>query len=158
MSFNKYILDISALQRNAIKIKNGINGAMLCGVIKADAYAHNVNVIAKNLVDFCDYFAVANATEAINLRDKGITNEILVLGIVPVSDVKYCIINNICITLSSFQQLNAIIKKIKELNIREEYQLKIHLKANTGLNRLGFNNTTDFKKAISIIDTYPQLK
>ena len=153
MSFNKYIIDCGALRYNATKIKDEIGeDVKLCGVIKADAYGHGSVTIANKIKDVCDFFAVACIKEAIELRDRNILNSIIVLGIVPLSDIKYCVFNNISINISSITQLNSVIKKLKELNLPNDVKLKIHLKINSGLNRLGFSKINDFKKALKIID------
>ena len=152
MSFNKYIIDCGALRYNANKIKDEIGeNVKLCGVIKADAYGHGSVTIANKLKDICNFFAVECINEAIELRDRNILNSIIVLGIVPLSDIKYCVFNNISINISSITQLNSVIKKLKELNLTND-KLKIHLKINSGLNRLGFSKINDFKKALKIID------
>lgn len=159
MGFNKFVLDKDALTFNVSKIKSMIGkDVKLCGVVKAEAYGHGGVIVANEIKDKCDFFAVACLKEAMELRDRGIDNNIIILGIIPISDVKYCIFNNISITLSSLTQLYGIINKLKELNLNEQDYLKIHIKINTGLNRIGFNKISDFLKAIDLIDENKNIK
>lgn len=159
MGFNKFVLDKDALTFNVAKIKSMIGkDVKLCGVVKAESYGHGGVVVANEIKDKCDFFAVACLKEAMELRDRGIGNNIIILGIIPISDVKYCIFNNISIALSSLTQLYSIINKLKELNLNEQDYLKIHIKINTGLNRIGFNKISDFLKAIDLIDENKNIK
>lgn len=159
MGFNKFIVDTDALKYNVSKIKNLIgNNVKLCGIVKAEAYGHGGVLIANAIKDRCDYFAVACLKEAMELRDRKIENNILILGIVPINELKYCIFNDISITLSSLTQLNDIVCKVKKLNLNDDDYLKVHIKINTGLNRLGFNKLSDFKKALKIISSNSNIK
>lgn len=159
MGFNKFIIDTNALKFNALKIKNEIGkDVKLCGVVKAEAYGHGGVVIANNLKEICDYFAVACVKEAMELRDRNILTPIVVLGIVPINDIKYCVFNDISVNISSLSQLVCVIKKLKDLNLNENFKLKIHLKVNSGLNRLGFSNILEFKKALKIIELNNEVK
>ena len=107
MGFNKFIIDTNALKSNAVKIRNVIgDNVKFCGVVKANAYGHGSVIVANRLKDICDFFAVANVIEAMELRDRNITNNILILGIVPMTDIKYCIFNNISLTISSLSPLS----------------------------------------------------
>lgn len=156
MSFNKFIINKESLKFNALKIKKLIGpNSKLCSVVKAEAYGHGGVVVASALKDISDFFAVACFNEAMELRDRGISNPIIVLGIVPVEHIKYCIFNDISVNISSNEQLLSYLKRIKELNI-ETSKLKIHLKINTGLNRLGFNNLSEFKKCLKLIRNYQE--
>lgn len=152
LGFNKFIIDTNVLKSNANLIKNFIGkNTMLCGVVKANAYGHGSIIVANRLKDICDFFAVANVIEAMELRDRNITNNILILGIVPMTDIKYCIFNNISVTISSLSQLYDILSVIKQLNLESTNILKVHIKINTGLNRLGVNKINDFKKMLKVI-------
>lgn len=159
MGFNKFIIDTKALNYNVDKIKNTIGkNVKLCAVVKAEAYGHGGVTVASKIANKCDFFAVACVKEAMELRDRNILNDILVLGIVSVKELKYCIFNNISITLSSLTQLNDILNKLKLLNLNSDNFLKIHIKINTGLNRLGFNSVKNFNTALNIIKVNNNLK
>ncbi len=100
------------------------------GVIKADSYGHgDVNTVQAIIDGGCNYLAVATLGEALEIRKKVKRVPILCLGVIPKQFIKKCIEENITITLSSLEYL----KEIRELI---NSKLKIHLKINTGMNRL----------------------
>lgn len=117
------------------------------GVVKAFAYGNEAVAIAKILEnEGVDYLAVAFVDEGIALRKAGITKPILVLH--PQTEtlhhlLKYQLEPN----LYSFRVLHQFIKEVKKANLQ---QYPIHIKFNTGLNRLGFK-PTDVVEVISIL-------
>lgn len=114
-------------------------------VVKAFAYGSDANKIARSLQDLgVDYFAVAYTQEGVALRDAGITKPILVLHPQPdnfTTIIKRCLEPN----LYSKRLLEAFLEVAPE---QAEYP--IHLKFNTGLNRLGFN-ASDVKYIINAL-------
>jgi len=114
------------------------------GVVKADCYGHNDISTVKTIIDAgCNYLAVATLDEALTIRKEIKDIPILCLGIIDVKYIPICIENNIAITISSLDYLN-------NLNI-ENSKLKIHIKINTGMNRLGVNNKNEFNKIYDLI-------
>jgi len=77
-------IDLSALDYNIKNIKAKAGGAEIIGVIKADGYGHGAvkvaDVLRENRVDT---FAVATLQEAVELRDAGAEEEIVILGLTP---------------------------------------------------------------------------
>jgi len=130
-------IDLKALEHNFNFIKSKISSdTKLMAVVKAFAYGTDSCAIAKKLESLdVDYFAVAYAKEGIALRDAGITKPILVLH--PQSAYFESIIER-CLepNLYSFFTLKTFIKVAKE---KAQNNYPIHLKFNTGLNRLGFS-------------------
>ena len=115
------------------------------GVVKAECYGHNskqtVQAVRKG---GCNYLAVATLEEALEIR-KTITNiPILCLGIIPVKFIKECIENNITLTISNLEYLKNLIQE-------KHNGLKVHVKINTGMNRLGVTTKNDFNTMIEII-------
>ncbi len=115
------------------------------GVVKADSYGHQgldtVEYIIKGGVN---YLAVATITEAIEIRKKGIELPILCLGLVDKEDLGICMEKNITITIPSLEYFNSI--KDTKMN------LKVHIKLNTGMNRLGISDKKEF------LEIYSELK
>ncbi|MFI2741581.1 alanine racemase [Zhouia sp. PK063] len=105
-------------------------------VVKANAYGQGAVEIAKFLETLqVDYFAVAYVSEGIQLREAGITTPILVLH--PQSHNYYKLIEyKLEPSLYSNFMVNSFIKIAKELQLKE---YPVHIKFNTGLNRLGFS-------------------
>ena len=105
------------------------------GVVKADAYGHGALAVARLLESVgADYLAVSCLDEALELRRGGIAMPILILGHTPHEYVGTLIDNNITQTVTCLA---------KALEYSEEAaarggQLKIHIKLDTGMSRLGF--------------------
>lgn len=129
-------IDLNALKHNFEFIKSNLNpSTKLLAVIKAFAYGSEPNVVAKFLEDLnVDYFAVAYVSEGTALRDAGITTPILVLHPQPVN-FKTLIDRCLEPSLYSAKILNEFVK-VAELENQSDYP--VHIKFNTGLNRLGF--------------------
>ncbi len=115
------------------------------GVVKADCYGHNSIKTVKAIINGgCNYLATATLEEALEIRKEIKNIPILCLGIVPTSAISLCIKNNIAITISNFDYLEELLKLPHE-------GLKVHLKINTGMNRLGLNKKSEIDLAYSKI-------
>lgn len=144
---NTYVeINLKNIENNVRSLINKYNGyKYYFGVVKADCYGHNnIKTVEAIIRGGCNYLAVATLEEALEIR-KSITNiPILCLGIIPVEFIKECINNNITITINSIDYLEKIIMK-------EHNNLKVHIKINTGMNRLGTNNKEEFEKIYKTI-------
>lgn len=110
----------------------------LIPVLKADAYGHGAVVLVKVLdtYDYVHAYAVASVDEALSLRE--ITKKkIFVLGISPEWAIKEAINSKIGLTVVSLEMAYKINEIAKELKT----QAAIHLKLDTGMNRIGFKET-----------------
>ena len=113
------------------------------GVVKADSYGHNDYKVVKNIIDGgCNYLAVSSLDEALEIRKK-FNIPILCLGIINSNYIDICEKNNIDITVTNLKYL----KKIKN------YELNIHIKIDTGMNRLGVKDKEEFDSIIKEIKT-----
>ncbi|PGS46074.1 serine racemase VanT catalytic subunit [Bacillus sp. AFS041924] len=105
-------------------------------VIKANAYGHGSVEVAKRLVQSgVHQFAVAEIDEAIKLRRNGIEGEILILGYTPTHRLDDLLVNDLTQTVVNAEDGERLGKFGKNL--------KVHVKIDTGLNRLGehYENT-----------------
>lgn len=102
----------------------------LIAVVKANGYStddvHIAKLAIKNGVDFV---AVSSLEEALHLRTNGIDSEILILGYVDGRHLSLVKENNFSIVTVSLDY-------VKE-NIKELSNVKVHIKLNTGMNRIG---------------------
>ena len=147
------------LEKN-LKIARSINENLIC-VIKDNAYGLGIeNVLPILLENKCDYFAVAYIEEALkiqkvleNLKLKNQNNKIKVmtLNYVKPENVEYAIKNNIELTVFNFSQLLDYLKILDEFF--ENTILKIHIKVNSGMNRLGFDEN-EILELVEIIKKY----
>lgn len=142
---NTYLeINTKNIKYNVQKIINTYNTyKYYIGIVKADCYGHKSNKVIKNIIDGgCNYLAVARLEEALKIREEFKTIPILILGIVDKNDLDICKNNNLTITISNLNQL----KEYKDINI------KVHIKINTGMNRLGINNKDELNEVIKIIN------
>ena len=129
-------IDLSKLKHNFEFIKSRLNNnTKVIAVVKAFAYGSDAEAVANYLQKLdVDYFAVAYVNEGISLRKAGVYKPIIVLHPLPVSFkllIDHCLEPN----LYSFKVLNEFIAVAKHL---KQNNYPVHLKFNTGLNRLGF--------------------
>ena len=114
-------------------------------VVKADAYGRGILPVSHAVKNGgCNYFAVATLEEAMEIRKEIKDIPILCLGVVHGKFLNKCIENNITITINSMDYLNSIIDE----NIEK---LKIHIKINTGMNRLGISSVEEFEKVFKVL-------
>ncbi|MCC7520205.1 MAG: alanine racemase [Flavobacteriaceae bacterium] len=132
-------VNLNALVHNYNFIKSQLQKpTQVLAVIKAFAYGHESVGIAKKLEqEGIAYFAVAYVAEGITLRKAGIKTPILVLH-PQIIDVEACLQYQLEPNIYSFKLLEIFQSQLKA---KGEKLFKIHLKFNTGLNRLGFKRT-----------------
>lgn len=115
----------------------------LLGVVKSNAYGHGLVGFAKILDQLgTDWLGVDSITEADNLRRNGIKQPILAMGYTLPQNFAIAARQKIALTISTFPNLKFLIKK--------KFQIPIHIKVETGLNRQGFL-LEDLGKVISIL-------
>lgn len=128
-------IDLKALRRNYEFLRSKIKPeTKFLAVVKAYAYGSDAVVIAKTLEDSVDYFAVAYTNEGEVLRQNGIKKPIIVLHSLPVN-FDMMVENHLEPSVYSLKMMKSFIAYVEEKNIQN---YPIHLKLNTGLNRLGF--------------------
>lgn len=132
------------LVNNYNVIKNTIGSRVkVMGMIKANAYGHGIVEIAKTLEkEHIAYFGVAFPEEGITLRKAGIKTPILVVGAHLTEYLKQHVENKLDITITHIDQLTYLNTYCLEKNT----PARIHLKIDTGMNRVGFKES-DFYKA-----------
>ncbi len=113
------------------------------GVVKGNAYGHGFYIINTLIEAGINYLAVSNLDEALKIRK--INKEIPILCLEPINLkwLEICSKENITITVSSLDY----VKKINEF----QNSIKIHIKIDSGMNRLGFDNKKDLEEAINLI-------
>ena len=131
-------IDLSALKKNYHFLRSITPPkSLFLAVVKAFAYGSDAVVVAKLLEKLgADYFAVAYIDEGVALRKGGVVAPILVLHPQPIN-FKKAIEFNLEPSLYSDRTLKAFVAvaaKMKQKNF------PVHIKFNTGLNRLGFLN------------------
>lgn len=124
---------------------------MMCCVIKADAYGHGAVQLAKLYEELgADWFSVSNIDEALELRNNNIKLPILILGYTPVANARILSENNIAQTCHSLDYA----KSLSDIAVSQGVTVKIHLKLDTGMSRIGLmcQNIERDKKYIDIAE------
>ena len=128
-------VNLEYLAQNIKAIKSLVKeGVKLLAVVKADAYGHGAAMIVPTmLASGVDMLGVASIDESLDLRDSGIDCEILVLGAVPVWAFECAAENDITVSIFSSEHIQAC----KQAYERTGKKVKVHIKIDTGMNRIG---------------------
>lgn len=133
-------IDLDALKNNLKMLKALAAEAELIAVVKADAYGHGAQELAPVLEkQGADGFAVSNIDEAIALRSAGVKKPILILGYTPAGMAQVLSENDISQCVYSAEYARALSAAAAEKGVT----VKIHIKLDTGMSRIGFNCRTD---------------
>ncbi|MDP3787806.1 MAG: alanine racemase [Candidatus Chromulinivorax sp.] len=128
-------LSTSAVEHNALQFKQWLGiSTQIAGVIKSNAYGHGLIEMAtlyeqcKNIAALC----VINSSEAICIRQRGITKPIFVIGYI---DTLYDTIpqHDIQVVLYDLQ----VAHELNEIGKKYNKKINIHIKFDTGMSRLG---------------------
>ena len=136
-------IDLKALKHNFSHIKSKLkSNTKFMAVVKAFAYGSDACIVANYLEELgVDYFAVAYTSEGVALRNSGVTKPILVLHDQPVN-FKTLIQHRLEPNLYNAKVLNEFIQSASQEDLSD---YPVHIKFNTGLNRLGFwENDVDY--------------
>ena len=124
-------IDLNALERN-LHVARRATKARIMAAIKANAYGHGLLRVAEGLQQ-ADGFAVLDIGDAVRLREAGFRQTMLLLeGVFAADDMK----------LVAEYDIETVLHSPHQLALLDAYprrgQLKVWLKVNTGMNRLGF--------------------
>lgn len=142
-------INLDHLEHNVQSIQEYCHEDVILGaVLKANAYGHGAKYISKALFDYgIDHFLVATLVEAVELRRYNKDYKIIVMGHTPDIYLKEVIHHQLIPTLFSLEQAITL----NDLCRKNDSQMAIHLKIETGFNRLGMqinDNTVNDIKAI----------
>ncbi len=116
-------------------------GCRFLGVVKAEAYGHGALAVSRLLQELgADYLAVSCLDEALELRRGGVTMPVLILGHTPPEYTETLIDNRLTQTVSA-------LAKAREYSVAATAlgkTLKVHVKLDTGMSRLGFLCSGDY--------------
>lgn len=139
-------INVDHLQHNVKEIINKYpDYQYYFGVVKGNAYGHS-DKVAKYMVESgINYLAISSLEEGISLRKDGIKIPILCLEPIDVQYISKCIEYDITITLPDYDYF----KRLLEETINKP--LKIHLKIDSGLCRLGFTDKNQIKEVVNTL-------
>jgi alanine racemase len=123
---------------NMRKIKEIIgDDVFIAAVVKANGYGHGAVDIAPTIMENGgEYLAVSTLTESLELRKKYKDYKIFIMGFTPDEYLEYVVNNNITQTIFSLRQALILDKFGKKYNKKPV----VHIKYDTGFNRLGFKD------------------
>lgn len=120
-------------------------------VVKADAYGHGMPQIVRRLMQSgVDYFAVANVAEAADIRHMGAGWPILLLSPLLPEEDRFLIEHDLTATVSTMDEC----RRFGQLAAAHQTQIKVHLKIDTGMGRLGvwYERAAELIEAIAEMD------
>ncbi|WP_173472265.1 alanine racemase [Eubacterium ruminantium] len=128
-------VDLDSVRYNIEKIKSlNPEDRKVLLVIKADAYGHGAVEFAKEFDDIADYYGVACIDEGVELRNAGIVKPILILGNTDEYDFETAIQNDITMAVYNAEKCNLL----SETALKIGKKAKVHIKADSGMSRIGF--------------------
>lgn len=143
----KAVIDLSAIEKNLQAFKEKSGTAEIIAVVKADAYGHGMAEVAKKALDSgAAWLAVATPDEALALVENGIEANILVLGHTPAHFIPVAQRTGISVAAISLDWLTQAAESVDPQLPR----LKIHLKVDTGMRRVGIQ-ADEADQAIQLI-------
>jgi len=144
-------INLDAIANNVKNIKKLIGEEKeLMAVVKGNAYGHDVLEIASVVLNNgATRLAVARLEEGIFLRKSGITVPILVLGLTLKQQAELLVSYNITPTVSEYE----MIEKLSDSAFKEDKIVKVHLKVDTGMGRIGIspNHVKNFIKKVKVL-------
>ncbi|MBM3126383.1 MAG: alanine racemase [Chloroflexi bacterium] len=126
-------VNLSQLEQNLAAIRSQVHPAKVMVILKANAYGHGVEGVAPFFAPKADYLGVALVEEALHLRRLGISTPILVLGGILPEQLPDFFDNGLTLTVAS----PMILDLAQVMAVSRGKRLKVHLKIDTGMERLG---------------------
>lgn len=153
MRLTKAIINTSNLKKNFLNIRKKVGKAKVMAVVKADAYGHGVETAVDSLNSLGklkpEYYAVATADEGVELRLLKIKQPILVFDPLDKFQVNKFFRFNLIPSVFTQEHLQILLREKKRL--KSYKKILVHVKIDTGMNRLGvnFSESIEFIQKIS---------
>lgn len=149
-------IDLRQLARNYQLIRGALSpSTKMAAVVKADAYGHGAVQTARTALEAgASYLVVARLNEALALRESGIEAPILLLGSLLPENTAQAAAGKITLSINGTEDAENYSRRLNSL------PLKVHLKVDTGMGRLGmrFHNVeADASTALQIVKTVSSL-
>jgi alanine racemase len=148
-------IDLDAVRHNVLNLQRLVGSDVeIMAVIKADAYGHGAVMIARELMD-CGirHLAVATLDEALELRNNGLSEpSILIFGVVDPENLLLCQFHRLTVSVNSLEWLK------KAVSRNDFCHVGVHVKIDTGMNRLGFTDRCAFREAMDLLQNQPRFR
>lgn len=127
-------VDLGAVARNVVTLRSAVAPALLCAVVKADGYGHGAIAVSEAILAAgADWLAVALVEEAAVLRRAGVTAPILLLSQPRLADLDAAVRFDLRVCVHTGAAIELLATAAREQNRR----VLVHLKVDTGMNRIG---------------------
>ena len=114
------------------------------GMVKSNAYGHGMYVINEMINNGINYLAVSNLEEALDIRRFNKDIPVLCVEPIELDSIDVAIKNNVTITIHDIDYFKKINDQIKK-------KIKVHIKIDTGMNRLGIKDKDEFNEIVKLI-------
>ena len=143
-------IDLAALRHNIAVVRRALEPrTRILAVAKADAYGHGALPVAWTALEAgCAMVGVGDSGEAIQLREGGISGPILILGAIVEEEIHKVVQYDITVTVHSTDLLPLLNEEAR----RRKRRLRVHLKVDTGLARLGASPARTLDVARAVVD------
>ena len=147
-------IDKERLNKNVDIIRQKmIEGTKLCAVVKCDAYGHGFKAVCDEIVDKIDYFAVTNNREAVLIKKRYPNTNVLVLGAFSTYFLLPAISLGVEFGIDNIQDIEMLADYCKLVH----KHAKIHIKVNTGMNRLGLDKKSELTQFYAELKKYDNI-
>jgi alanine racemase len=129
-------VSLSRLRANLAAVKAHVGVSKVMAILKANAYGHGLETVARCLAPQADAFGVALVEEGIALRALGIENPILVMGGIWTRQIPLFLEHRLTFTVPSLARL----ADIEQAAAAHGRKARVHLKIDTGMERIGIHH------------------
>ena len=148
-------IDLDAIKSNFDSLKSRVPSSVkTMAVVKANAYGHGAIRVAKALEKKANYFAVAVIEEAIELRDGGIKNPILILSYTSPYQFEALINNELIPSVYRYEDAEMLSQEACRLG----KTAVIHIAVDTGMSRIGFKDSENSADTVKKISELPNIR
>jgi alanine racemase len=130
------VVSLGRLRANLAAVKALAAPARVMAILKANAYGHGLEAVARALAPQADAFGVALVEEGIALRRLGLTTPILVMGGIWTRQIPLFLEHGLTFTVPSLARL----RDIEQAAAAHGARAKVHLKIDTGMERIGVHH------------------
>ncbi len=150
------IIDLDALRHNIAVLREHVGReTKFMAVVKANAYGHGIveTSLAAQYAG-AEYLGVSIPEEGMKIRDAGVTANILILGGMLPEAAELVVAYDLIPTVYSFALLEALQREAHKHNT----VCRIHIKADTGMNRIGVKTVKEFRELLGRALACPNIK
>ncbi len=149
MRSTRLLVDCSRIKHNITEFRNLISpDANIMAVVKANAYGHGMAEVARYALEYgATWLGVATPEEGVYLRKKGVAAPMLVFGASNGEELSLCVEYGLHQAVFNEQQ----IFELNNIGVQMGKTALVHIKVNTGMNRIGVCDEGEFAELLDAI-------